>query len=105
MQVLWPHRGSCKSLYKSQYGFGTGSQLFFFQQTMLVVLFFVLFVLFLFCFLCLFKAYLYINYSRYIMILYGSEGGVVSLAVHAHPSAVAQVRKHTIIHTHSYTQS
>ncbi len=59
----------------------------------------------LFCFLCLFKAYLYINYSWYIMILYGSEGGLVSLTIHTLPSAIAQVHKHTIIHTHSYTQS
>ncbi len=68
-----------------------------------VCLLFVLFVLF--CFLCLFKAYLYINYSWYIMILYGSEGGLVSLTIHTLPSAIAQVHKHTIIHTHSYTQS
>ena len=57
---------------------------------------------FLLFFLFLFKAYLYfIIYSQTQCFLYGSQGGVVSLTIHAHPSAVAQVRKHTIIHTHS----
>ncbi len=61
---------------------------------------------FFFCFLFLFKAFLYyVIYSQYKCFLYSSQGGVVSLTIHALPSAVAQVRKHTIIHTHSYTQS
>ena len=68
MQILWPHRCSCRS-YKSRYGFRTGSQLicFFLYTENVGCCCFCFFVLFLFCFLWLFKVRHYTVVSNWLL--------------------------------------